>query len=164
MQDSRYHLFKFKLKPRKLGFFYLITLFFSSCLIHLFRFYNSVTLVPALFTSFFIFLTLLFLLYCFFLITFCLFFLLFYFLSFSRSVSIYLLSCVSLYSLFLFLYFPHCFFPLLYFLRAFFLFFLVIFILYLCFINFILRSVSHSFLVSFVISAPLFRPYFQYSV
>jgi len=101
MQGSRYHLFKFKLKLQKLSFFYLITLFFCSCHIctHLFRFYTSVTLLPAPFTSFFILHTLLFLLY-FFLITFCLFFLLFYFLSFRRYVSIYLLSRVFLYSLF----------------------------------------------------------------
>lgn len=159
---SHYHLFKFELKPRKLGFFYLITLFFCSCLIYLFRFYTSVTLLTAPFTSFFIVFTLLF----------------FYIFSLLPSVfsfffSISFLSVVLCPSIFYhaFLYIPYYFFPIsfsvsfhsFFLLRAFFLSFSVIFILYLCFINFILPSVCHS-LVSFVLSAPLFRPYFQYSI
>ena len=68
MQDSQYHFFKFKLELGKLGFLYLITFFFCSFLIYLFRFYTSVTLLSAPFTSFFIIPTLLFLLYIFFLL------------------------------------------------------------------------------------------------
>ena len=60
--------FKFKLELGKLGFFHLITFFFCFFLIHLFRFYTSVTLLPAPFTSSFILLILLCLLYIFFLL------------------------------------------------------------------------------------------------
>ena len=122
MQDSPNHLFKLKLRPPKLGFFYLlvITLFLSSCLIYLFHFYTSVTLLPDLFTSFFHFTYLVIPYILCFLIKFCLFFLLFQFPFFPSF-------CHA------FLYIPYSFFPIslavsfhsffAFFLLAFFLFF-----------------------------------------
>jgi len=160
MQGSRYHLFKFKLKLQKLSFFYLIILFFCSCHIctYLFSFYTSVTLLPAPFTSFFILHTLLFLLYFFpyYLLSFLSSFLF----PFFPSLCVHL-SSVTRFSIF-FIFFPisfavyfHSFFS--FSVPSFFSFRSYLFFIYVLLILF-------SFLVSFVLSAPLFRPYFQYSV